>query len=59
MRIARSLPAAADQTHENQHDRDDEQDVDELAHGGTGDQPQKPENDEHDGDGVKQIMSFQ
>ena len=22
-------------------------------------QPQKPENDEHDGDGVKQIMSFQ
>ena len=40
-------------------DRDDEQDVDELAHGGTGDQPQKPENDEHDGDGVKQIMSFQ
>jgi hypothetical protein len=49
----RSLPAAADQAHQNQDDRDDEQDVNELAHSSTGDQSQDPQNYEHDGDGVE------
>ncbi len=47
---ARSHPpshsAATDQSHQEQHDRNDQQDVDKVAHGVAADQAEQPQNDQ-------------
>ena len=45
-------PSAADQAHEEQHDSDDEQHVDEIAQRVAADDSEQPQNDQNDRDGL-------
>src|SRR5262245_37810113 len=48
-------PSSADQPHEKQHDRDDQQDVDEVAQGVTADHTQQPQHDQNDSDRFQHV----
>src|SRR3990172_427550 len=47
--------APADDPEQHDYDRDHEENMDESAHGGGGDQSQEPQDDQDDGDGIKHI----
>src|SRR5450759_2374974 len=56
IQIARSEGAApADDPEQDHHDGDNQEDMDEAAHGVGSDQPQKPQDDQNYGDGIKHV----
>ena len=47
--------ASANDPEQDYHDRDNQENVDEAAHGDGRDQSQKPQDDQDDGDGIKHV----
>lgn len=45
-------PATAEDLQKHDHEGDDQQDVNQTAHGRRGDEPEQPQNQEHDGNGI-------
>jgi hypothetical protein len=51
-------PSAADQSHEEEHNGDDQQNPDEIPQGVTADHPEQPQDDQNDRDGLEHVSTL-